>query len=111
MLVVGELEEPFVPLPDDLLVNLRDSRAVVEALLDALPGNFASPSATPECATGPALQARATAAAGASHLRPAGSPPPSRRNRPSPAAPIARRRRAFISPSPPSPRPPSAYPF
>ncbi len=26
MLVVAELDEPFVPLPDDLLVNLRDSR-------------------------------------------------------------------------------------
>ena len=26
MMVVAEVEEPFVPLPDDLLVNLRDSR-------------------------------------------------------------------------------------
>lgn len=28
MLVVTELDEPFLPLPDDLLVNLRDSREV-----------------------------------------------------------------------------------
>jgi protein transport protein SEC24 len=35
MLVVTELEEPFLPLPDELLVNLKDSRPVVEALLDA----------------------------------------------------------------------------
>ncbi len=58
MLVVGELEEPFLPLPDDLLVNLRESRAVVEALLEALPQNFAAPTApqSADNATGPALQ-------------------------------------------------------
>ncbi len=27
-LVVSELDEPFLPLPDDMLVNLRESRAV-----------------------------------------------------------------------------------
>lgn len=26
MMVVAELDDPFVPLPDDLLVNLRESR-------------------------------------------------------------------------------------
>lgn len=26
MLVVTEVDDPFVPLPDDLLVNLRESR-------------------------------------------------------------------------------------
>lgn len=26
MMVVAEVEEPFVPLPDDLLVNLKESR-------------------------------------------------------------------------------------
>ena len=39
--VVAELAEPFVPLPDDLLVNLAESRGVVEALLDSLPSTFA----------------------------------------------------------------------
>ena len=39
--VVADIEETFLPLPDDLLVNLADSRAVVEALLDSLPQMFA----------------------------------------------------------------------
>ncbi|GLC34598.1 hypothetical protein PLESTB_001244000 [Pleodorina starrii] len=56
MLVVPELDDPFVPLPDDLLVNLRESRAVVDALLEALPNNFAG-TAQVESAMGPALQA------------------------------------------------------
>ena len=55
MLVVTEIDEPFVPLPDDLLVNLAESRGVVEALLDALPGNFANNAAV-DSAMGPALQ-------------------------------------------------------
>ena len=28
MMVVAEVDDPFVPLPDDLLVNLRESREV-----------------------------------------------------------------------------------
>ena len=40
--MVAEIEEPFLPLPDDLIVNLVESRAVVEALLDALPSMFAA---------------------------------------------------------------------
>ena len=39
--VVADLEETFLPMPDDLLVNLAESRAVVEALLDSLPQMFA----------------------------------------------------------------------
>lgn len=39
-MVVPEIDEPFVPIPDDLLVNLSESRMVVEALLDSLPSNF-----------------------------------------------------------------------
>ena len=42
MQVVAETDEPFVPLPDDLLVNLSESRAVVEALLDNLAPSFAA---------------------------------------------------------------------
>ncbi len=39
--VVADIEESFLPLPDDLLVNLEGSRAVVDALLDSLPQMFA----------------------------------------------------------------------
>ena len=41
MQVVADIEETFLPLPDDLLVNLEGSRAVVDALLDSLPQMFA----------------------------------------------------------------------
>lgn len=54
--VVSDLDEPFVPQPDDLLVNLRDSRPAVEALLDSLPATFAS-NPSYDSALGPALQA------------------------------------------------------
>lgn len=33
MLVVSDIEDVFLPLPDDMLVNLKDSRAVVDSLL------------------------------------------------------------------------------
>lgn len=56
MLVEPELEDPFVPLPDDLLANLAEARAEIDALLDALPGNFAKTDIA-DSATGPALQA------------------------------------------------------
>ena len=56
MLAVGEIDEPFVPLPDDLLVNIGESRAQVDALLDSLPTTFANNSCI-DSATGPALQA------------------------------------------------------
>lgn len=57
MLVVPELDDPFLPLPDDLLVNLGESRAVVEALLMTLPAGYNS-STSNDCAMGPALQVR-----------------------------------------------------
>ncbi len=40
MVVMSDTDDPFVPLPDDLLVNLPESRAVVESLLDSLPTTF-----------------------------------------------------------------------
>jgi protein transport protein SEC24 len=40
MLVVSELEDLFLPLPEDLLVNLSESMDVVLALLDSLPSMF-----------------------------------------------------------------------
>lgn len=36
MLVVPDLADPFLPVPDDLLVNLSESRSVVDTLLDNL---------------------------------------------------------------------------
>ncbi|CAK0784355.1 hypothetical protein CVIRNUC_007559 [Coccomyxa viridis] len=59
MMVVADLEETFLPMPDDLVVNLVESRAVVEALLDSLPQMFAGNSMV-ESALGPALQAAYT---------------------------------------------------
>ncbi|GLJ20808.1 hypothetical protein SUGI_0379320 [Cryptomeria japonica] len=56
MMVVADLDDPFVPLPDDLLVNLSESRHVVEALLDSLPSMFAE-NINVESAFGPALKA------------------------------------------------------
>eukprot|EP01018_Ginkgo_biloba_P004601 Gb_11357 [translate_table: standard] len=56
MMVVADLDDPFVPLPDDLLVNLSESRAVVEALLDSLPSMFEE-NMNIESAFGPALKA------------------------------------------------------
>jgi len=55
-MVVPEIDEPFVPIPDDLLANLTESRAVVEALLDSLPITFQSTQQAESC-MGPALQA------------------------------------------------------
>ena len=42
MQVVAEIDEPFVPVPDELIVNLRESREAVEALLDNLANSFAA---------------------------------------------------------------------
>lgn len=36
ILVVPDHSDPFLPAPDDLLVNLSESRAVVYTLLDSL---------------------------------------------------------------------------
>lgn len=54
-MVVPDVDEPFVPLPDDLLVNLSDSKTVVRALLESLKTQFAQRSSV-DCAMGPALQ-------------------------------------------------------
>ena len=42
MQVVAETDEPFVPVPDELIVNLKESREAVEALLDSLANSFAA---------------------------------------------------------------------
>lgn len=56
MMVVSDLDDIFVPLPDDLLVNLSESRTVVEAFLDSLPLMFQD-NVNVESAFGPALRA------------------------------------------------------
>ena len=42
MLVVSDLEEPFLPTPEDLLVNLTECRANIETFLTKLQGMFAN---------------------------------------------------------------------
>ncbi|KAA8519804.1 hypothetical protein F0562_014106 [Nyssa sinensis] len=56
MMVVSDLDDTFVPLPDDLLVNLSESRSVVEAFLDSLPSMFQD-NMNVESSFGPALKA------------------------------------------------------
>jgi protein transport protein SEC24 len=56
MLVVSDVDELFLPIPDELLVNLHDGRALVDRLLDALPNMFPN-NRGPESCLGPALQA------------------------------------------------------
>jgi protein transport protein SEC24 len=72
MLVVSDIADPLTPLPEDLLVNLMESRSVgqnhtfsltlstllqvVDTLLDSLPSMFGN-SANPHACLGPALMA------------------------------------------------------
>ncbi|XP_068231086.1 protein transport protein Sec24A isoform X2 [Palaemon carinicauda] len=56
MLEVGEIEETFVPCPEDLLVNLDQCRSLVEEFLTLLPEAHSGTHQT-QSALGPALQA------------------------------------------------------
>ncbi|KAI3693498.1 hypothetical protein L1987_76441 [Smallanthus sonchifolius] len=56
MMVVSDLDDIFIPIPDDLLVNLSESRTVVDAFLDSLPSMFQD-NVNVESAFGPALKA------------------------------------------------------
>ena len=56
MTVVSEIDEPFLPMPDDLLVNAHERRDSIVSLLEKLPAMFAGSQAT-EVALGPALKA------------------------------------------------------
>ncbi len=40
MLCISDITDVIMPSPEDLLVNLQDSRAVVEMLLDSIPTMF-----------------------------------------------------------------------
>ncbi|KAF9351886.1 COPII subunit [Mortierella sp. NVP85] len=55
MLVVSDLEEPFLPQPQDLLCNLRECRSTLESLLNRLNDMFKDTQAVGN-ALGPALQ-------------------------------------------------------
>ena len=59
MLVVADLVELFVPAPDDLLVNLQESREVIDIFLENLPTMFEGSNASSSC-LGPALKAAFT---------------------------------------------------
>eukprot|EP00892_Ulva_mutabilis_P003092 jgi/Ulvmu1/12784/UM097_0011.1 len=56
MMTVGDLDDPFPPLPDDHYVTLDAARAVVDGLLQALPQSFEGTSVL-DTAMGSALQA------------------------------------------------------
>ena len=56
MLVVSDLDEPFLPTPTDLLVNLSECRTSIENFLQKLQGMFQETPIT-QSAMGPALRA------------------------------------------------------
>jgi len=56
MFVVPELDEVFLPLPEDLLVNLSEHRSTVVNIFERLPTMFAQTQSS-EVALGPALKA------------------------------------------------------
>ncbi|KAK5131171.1 COPII subunit [Meristemomyces frigidus] len=56
MLVVSDLDEPFLPTPEDLLVNMTECRANIESFLGRLQGMFAN-TTTSSSAMGSALRA------------------------------------------------------
>jgi protein transport protein SEC24 len=56
MLVVSDISDVMIPVPEDILVNLQDSRNVVNALLDSLPSMFANSTNSNSCG-GTALNA------------------------------------------------------
>lgn len=57
MMVVPDISELFIPIPDDLLVNLAESRRVVDSLLELLPTMHGGVNSNMETAMGPAVRA------------------------------------------------------
>lgn len=57
MFVVPEIDEPFLPQPDDLLVNVEEAKDKLEAFLESWPTNFNSAGKSDQqSAMGAALQ-------------------------------------------------------
>ncbi|KAJ8266873.1 hypothetical protein GJAV_G00135660 [Gymnothorax javanicus] len=56
MLIISDIDDIFLPMPDGLLVNLNESKELVQDLLKALPQMFVKTMET-HSALGPALQA------------------------------------------------------
>ncbi|OQS03712.1 transporter Sec24 [Thraustotheca clavata] len=56
MMVVPDINELFIPIPDELLVNLSKSRDVIESLLEMLPRLHLG-TKNPDTALGPAIRA------------------------------------------------------
>ncbi|XP_036872100.2 protein transport protein Sec24A isoform X2 [Manis javanica] len=56
MLIVSDIEDVFIPMPENLLVNLNESKELVQELLKTLPQMFTKTLET-QNALGPALQA------------------------------------------------------
>ena len=56
MHVVSDLDDVFLPLPEDLLVNLSETRTVFEGLLEKLGSLFKNTTST-NSAMGPAMKA------------------------------------------------------
>ncbi|XP_053154676.1 protein transport protein Sec24A isoform X2 [Hemicordylus capensis] len=55
MLIVSDIEDVFIPMPENLLVNLNESKELIQDLLRTLPQMFTSSLET-QSALGPALQ-------------------------------------------------------
>nr|XP_056715090.1 protein transport protein Sec24A [Euleptes europaea] len=56
MLIVSDIEDVFIPMPENLLVNLNESKELIQDLLSTLPQMFTNSLET-QSALGPALQA------------------------------------------------------
>jgi len=56
MLVVSDIDDVFLPKPNDLLVNIAESRAALESLLGRI-GDMFQENSIIGSAMGPALQA------------------------------------------------------
>jgi protein transport protein SEC24 len=67
MLVVSDIDDVFLPKPNDLLVNVAESRASLESLLGRI-GDMFQENSIIGSAMGPALQAGFKLMVSTSHL-------------------------------------------
>ena len=61
MMVVSDVSSVFVPLGEGVLVDYRESKRLIENMLERLPAIFTSTSATPTSCPGSALEAASLA--------------------------------------------------